>query len=91
MSGDREDKEFFNLRALCELPYLHLMEPLVLQFQGFVTDLTTVEKRSIVALTEIARDALRTHPHVAPTLANIIIDRIIQVRTHTRAFFRSFP
>ena len=56
------------------------MEPLLQQFQGFVTDLTTVEKRSIIALTEIARDALRTQPHLVPSLAGIIIARIIQVR-----------
>ena len=55
------------------------MEPLVVQFQGFVTDLTTVEKRSIIALTEIARDALRTHPHLAPSLATVLTNRILQV------------
>jgi len=55
------------------------MEPLVLQFQGFVTDLTSVEKRSIVALTEITRDALKTQPHLAYGLASVIIDRILQV------------
>jgi hypothetical protein len=56
------------------------MDTLLLQFQGFVTDLTTVEKRNIVALTEIARDALRTQPQVAPSLAAIITNRVLQVR-----------
>lgn len=55
------------------------MDPIVLQFQGFVTDLNTVEKRKIVALTEIARDALQKNPHVAPYLAQTVINRILQV------------
>ena len=55
------------------------MDPLVLHFQRFVTDLTTVEKRSIIALTEIARDALRTHPHLAPSLVSVLANRILQV------------
>ncbi len=53
---------------------------LVVQFQGFVTDLTTVEKRSIVALTEIVRDALQNQPYSAQQLATVIINRIIEVR-----------
>lgn len=59
---------------------MYATDPLVVQYQGFVTDLTTVEKRSIVGLTEIARDALRTHPHLAPSLANVITTRIVQVQ-----------
>jgi hypothetical protein len=58
----------------------HANDPLVVQYQGFVTDLTTVEKRSIVGLTEIARDALRTYPQLAPSLASVIMTRILQVR-----------
>ena len=57
------------------------METLVVQFQGFVTDLTTVEKRTITALTEIARDALRTQPHLAASLASVLTNRILQVRS----------
>jgi len=55
------------------------MDALLAQFHGFVADLTTVEKRNIVALTEIARDALRTQPQAVPSLAGIIIDRVLQV------------
>jgi len=57
------------------------MESLVDHFQRFVTDLTTVEKRQIIALTEIARDALRTHPHLAASLASVLTTRILQVCT----------
>jgi hypothetical protein len=56
------------------------MDPLVAQFYGFVAELTAPEKRSIVALTEIARDALRTHPHLAPSLATVISNRVLEVR-----------
>lgn len=56
------------------------MDPFVSQFQGFVTDLHTVEKRSIVALTEIARDALNQRAHLAPSLATVIINRALEVR-----------
>ncbi|KAG7673283.1 hypothetical protein Ndes2526B_g03286 [Nannochloris sp. 'desiccata'] len=54
------------------------MESLVDHFQRFVTELTTVEKRQIIALTEIARDALRTHPHLAVSLASVLTTRILQ-------------
>lgn len=49
------------------------------EFKGFVEDLTTPEKRNIVALTEIAREALNTQPQAAPGLATVIVDRIIEV------------
>jgi hypothetical protein len=55
------------------------MDQLVLHFQRFVTDLTTVEKRKIVALTEIARDTLRTNPELAASLASVLTNRILQV------------
>lgn len=53
--------------------------PLVLEFQGFVNELVTTEKKNIVALTEIARDALQTNPQAVPSLAKVIITRIMQV------------
>lgn len=58
----------------------NIMDPFVAQFHGFVADLTTVEKRSIVALTEFARDALRTNLYAVPSLAAVIINRISQVK-----------
>ncbi len=53
---------------------------LVYEFQTFVNELTTVEKRNIVALTEIARDSLKTHPTAVPSLAAVISNRVLQVR-----------
>ena len=55
------------------------MESLVNTFQRFVTDLTTVEKRQIIAVTEIARDALRTNPELVASLASVLTTRILQV------------
>jgi hypothetical protein len=55
------------------------MESLLNSFQRFVTDLTTVEKRQINALTELARDALKTHPELAVSLASVLTTRILQV------------
>ena len=49
-------------------------------FAQAVADLVTVEKKHIVALTEIARDALRTDPQAVPSLATVITDRIVKVR-----------
>jgi hypothetical protein len=62
-----------------------MADPLLAQFEGFVRDLTTVEKRNIVALTEIARDALTTHPHAIPSLAAVITNRVLQVRRSCNA------
>lgn len=64
------------------------MESLVDHFQRFVTELTTVEKRQIIALTEIARDALRTHPHLAVSLASVLTTRILQVCSVLGLIFR---
>ncbi|KAI3437904.1 hypothetical protein D9Q98_000349 [Chlorella vulgaris] len=55
-----------------------LQSQLVLAFAQAVTELVTVEKKNIVALTEIARDALRTEPQSAPSLAALITNRILQ-------------
>lgn len=52
---------------------------LVLAFAQAVTELITVEKKNIVVLTEIARDALSTEPEAAPNLAALITNRILQV------------
>ncbi len=50
----------------------------VLAFAQALTELVTVEKKNIVVLTEIARDALRTEPAAAPNLAALISTRILQ-------------
>ena len=52
----------------------------VLAFAQALTELVTVEKKNIVVLTEIARDALRTEPAAAPSLAALICTRILQAR-----------
>ena len=57
----------------------YVTDPLIVQYRSFLTDLTTVEKRSIVGLTEIARDTLRTQPYLAPSLAQAITTRILEV------------
>lgn len=51
----------------------------VVAFAQALTELVTVEKKNIVLLTEIARDALRTDPAAAPGLAALISTRILQV------------
>jgi hypothetical protein len=56
---------------------------LVVAFAQALTELVTVEKKNIVALTEIARDALRTEPQSAPSLAALITHRIVQVKEGT--------
>lgn len=61
------------------------MDPLVTAYQGFVTELVTVEKRNIAALTEIVRDALQTNPQAAPSLAAVITNRVLQVQCHPAA------
>lgn len=55
------------------------MDPLVGQFRDILNELIAPEKRSIIALTEIARDILRTHPHLAPAVASVVLDRILEV------------
>ncbi|PRW57523.1 ENTH VHS [Chlorella sorokiniana] len=50
----------------------------VVAFAQALTELVTVEKKNIVLLTEIARDALRTDPAAAPGLAALISTRILQ-------------
>ncbi|KAL6774102.1 hypothetical protein ACKKBG_A23770 [Auxenochlorella protothecoides x Auxenochlorella symbiontica] len=49
----------------------------VTEFAGFVDDLTTPEKRNIVALTEIAREAMHNQPQAVPGLAQVIINRVL--------------
>lgn len=51
----------------------------VTEFAGFVDDLTTPEKRNIVALTEIAREAMHNQPQAVPGLAQVIINRVLHV------------
>lgn len=55
------------------------MDPLVQQFHSILQELIAPEKRSIIALTEIARDILRTHPHLAPAIATVVINRVVEV------------
>ena len=55
-------------------------QQLVVAFAQAVQELVTVEKKNIVVLTEIARDALAREPGAAPSLAAVITNRIIQVR-----------
>lgn len=66
------------------------MDELVYKFQGIVTDLTTVEKRKISAVTELAKDALRTQPHLAASLASVITNRILQVCSAQHVIFVTF-
>ncbi|EFN55776.1 hypothetical protein CHLNCDRAFT_145220 [Chlorella variabilis] len=55
-----------------------LQTQLVLAWAKALTELVTVEKKNIIALTEIARDALRSEPQSAPSLANLLTSRIVQ-------------
>lgn len=50
------------------------------EFQLFLQDLVSVEKKVIHALTDVARDILRTRPQGAPVVAAVIIDRVLKVR-----------
>ena len=54
-------------------------QQLAVAFAQAVQELVTVEKKNIVVLTEIARDALAREPGAAPSLAAVITNRIIQV------------
>ena len=49
------------------------------RFQTFVDDLVTVEKRQIVALTELAKDIVSSKPHLAPQVAQVVSDRALKV------------
>ena len=51
-----------------------------LEFQSFLADLVSVEKKVIHALTDVARDILRSRPHGAATVAAVITSRVLQVR-----------
>lgn len=51
----------------------------IAEFRGFVEELVSPEKRNIVALTEIAREALQMQAQAVPGLATVIIDRIVEV------------
>ena len=55
------------------------LQQLESEFQAFLQSLTTVEKKTISALTEISRDVLRTRPQGAPVVAAVIINRVLQV------------
>ncbi len=57
---------------------------LVVAFAQALTELITVEKKNIVALTEIAADALRTEPMSAPSIATLIAKRVVMVRARAR-------
>lgn len=54
------------------------------RFQTFVDDLVTVEKRQIVALTELAKDIVSSKPHLAPQVAQVVIDRALKVSAHVQ-------
>ncbi|KDD71893.1 hypothetical protein H632_c4216p0, partial [Helicosporidium sp. ATCC 50920] len=58
------------------------MEPqvaaLVREYRGFLRDLKAPEKRNIVALTEIARDALQTAPRAARGLSEAMLQRALE-------------
>lgn len=56
----------------------------VVAFAQALTELVTVEKKNIIVLTEIARDALRTEPAAAPGLAALIATRILQAGAGAR-------
>jgi hypothetical protein len=56
------------------------MDPLVSRFKSFVDGLVTVEKRQIVALTEIAKDIVSTNPSLASQTAQVVTDRALKVR-----------
>lgn len=56
-----------------------LQSSLVVAFAQALTELVTVEKKNIVVLTEIARDAISTEPRSAPSLAALITSRVLQV------------
>ena len=52
---------------------------LIHAFGQALLELVTVEKKNIMVLTEIARDALHREPQAAPSLAALITGRIMQV------------
>ena len=56
------------------------------EFQHFLLDLTSVEKKVIHALTDVARDILRTRPQGAPVVATVITNRVVQVRRRGRGW-----
>lgn len=49
------------------------------EFEQFLLDLTTVERKVIHALTDVARDVLASRPHGAPGVAGAITNRVVQV------------
>lgn len=49
------------------------------RFQTFVDELVTVEKRQIVALTEIAKDIVSSKPNLAPQTAQVVVNRALKV------------
>lgn len=55
------------------------MDPLVSRFKSFVDGLVTVEKRQIVALTEIAKDIVSTNPSLASQAAQVVTDKALKV------------
>jgi pre-mRNA cleavage complex 2 protein Pcf11 len=54
-----------------------MADAIVEEYRGFVNELVTPERKNIVALTEIARDALQSNPQSAPGIADAIVNRIL--------------
>lgn len=61
-----------------------MVDAIVEEYRGFVDALVTPERKNIVALTEIARDALQSKPLSAPGIANAIVNRILHAPPETK-------
>lgn len=59
------------------------------EWNSFVCELVTPERRNILALTEIARDALQNYYGAAGSVAAVITNRILQARHSWQLYFRS--
>ena len=53
---------------------------LVDRYKSLVNELVTVERRQIVALTEITKETAASNPTLIPDLAQIVVNRALQVR-----------
>lgn len=60
------------------------LEAVRVEFHAFLEELRSVEKKVIHALTEVARDILKTRPQGAGIVATVIIERVLQAPVHLK-------
>ena len=56
-----------------------VVQRVVAEYTNFVNELDTVERKTILALTDVARDTWVRQPQATSSLAAVIVNRVLQV------------